>query len=398
MTFFGITVTLIVLPLISAARIQLIDITPEEAQRLITQQSLDLRYAKKLDEGSAVGRSYNGKIIDSDGEFTEETYEANQFHGQDGLGRAIFGYTDNNQARLEARNANGEVRGQYQYIDAWGNDIQVQYWVDSLGFHQTDNHPQYDLQPVTETPEVKQAREEHERLWKAAARLNGIDPDANGFYNSHADKLDSDENGELDGQVSNQHQSLARYPILPYSKHIGPNNAKFFGKVDGDSVIVESSSNNNENRVRFARQQQDQIEEVTSEPRGFFYSFDYPVPYIVERNSKLRRGEQEAQGSERISSLIDFRAFEDNKIEASKTEVQAELRTERPNVTQRIQEPVLPLEVHDTQTSPKQQVSEASESIKLNKVPSIEEVRGEISSPKPVASRSRGSVKFSRKS
>jgi hypothetical protein len=72
---------------------------------------LDLRYATKLGEGSAAGRSYNGKIIDSD-DYAEEIYEANQFHGQDGLGRAIFGYTDNQQSRLEARNANGEVRGE----------------------------------------------------------------------------------------------------------------------------------------------------------------------------------------------------------------------------------------------------------------------------------------------
>jgi hypothetical protein len=62
--------------------------------RLLALQSLDLRYATKLSEGSASGRSYNGKIIDSDD-----------------LGRAIFGYTDNQQSRLEARNVNGEVRG-----------------------------------------------------------------------------------------------------------------------------------------------------------------------------------------------------------------------------------------------------------------------------------------------
>lgn len=73
---------------------------------------MDLRYATKLSEGSAVGRSYNGKIIDGD-DYAEEIYDANQFHGQDGLGRAIFGYTDNQQSRLEARNANGEVRGEF---------------------------------------------------------------------------------------------------------------------------------------------------------------------------------------------------------------------------------------------------------------------------------------------
>lgn len=72
-----------------------------------------MRYSKKLSESTAAGRSYNGKIIDSD-DYTEEIYEANQFHGQDGLGRYIFGYTDNQQARLEARNVNGEVRGVHE--------------------------------------------------------------------------------------------------------------------------------------------------------------------------------------------------------------------------------------------------------------------------------------------
>lgn len=71
-------------------------------------QSLDLRYATKLSE-----RAYDGK---DDGDYIEETYEANQFHGQDGLGRAIFGYTDNQQSRLEARNVNGEVRGKKKYF------------------------------------------------------------------------------------------------------------------------------------------------------------------------------------------------------------------------------------------------------------------------------------------
>lgn len=100
------------IPLVFSAKIQLLDITPEEAQKLITQQSLDLRYATKLSEGPvSAGRSYKGMVVDDNPDYTEEIYEANQFHGADGLGRAIFGYTDNQQARLEARNVNGEVRG-----------------------------------------------------------------------------------------------------------------------------------------------------------------------------------------------------------------------------------------------------------------------------------------------
>lgn len=68
---------------------------------------MDLRYATKLSERATDGR-------DGD-DYVEETYEANQFHGQDGLGRAIFGYTDNQQSRLEARNVNGEVRGKTNF-------------------------------------------------------------------------------------------------------------------------------------------------------------------------------------------------------------------------------------------------------------------------------------------
>lgn len=75
-------------------------------------QSLDLRYSNKIGEASAAGKAYNGRIIDSD-DYTEEVYDANQFHGQDGLGRFVFGHSDNQQARLEAGNANGEVRGNY---------------------------------------------------------------------------------------------------------------------------------------------------------------------------------------------------------------------------------------------------------------------------------------------
>lgn len=73
-------------------------------------QSLDLKYANKLSESSAAGKIYNGKVVDS-ADYTEEVYDANQFHGQDGLGRFVFGHADNQQARLEAGNVNGEVRG-----------------------------------------------------------------------------------------------------------------------------------------------------------------------------------------------------------------------------------------------------------------------------------------------
>jgi hypothetical protein len=79
-----------------------------------------LRYATKLSERTANGND--------GGDYVEETYEANQFHGQDGLGRAIFGYTDNQQSRLEARNVNGEVRGKRKYSRSEKSIIWCFFW------------------------------------------------------------------------------------------------------------------------------------------------------------------------------------------------------------------------------------------------------------------------------
>lgn len=227
--------------------------------------------------------------------------------------------------------------------------------MDSLGFHQTDNHPTYDLQPVTETPEVKKARKEHERLWKAAARNNGADFDSNDLYNPNAERLENenyDDDQELEGQVSNQHQSLARYPVLPYSKHIAPENAKRFGKVIDDSVIVES----NEIRSRFARQHQNE-EEVTSEPRGFFYKFDYPVPFIAARNARSKRfPDALTSDNEEISAR--------NRINNSNVSSQKPLEHAGiQRVSQSIVDGAVPEdEVHDVQTSPKQKIVSGKES------------------------------------
>lgn len=162
------------------------NLSPDEARNYLEQQSLDLKYAKLLEEHPIpFGRSnegprqywYQGRMIDNPDDYIEEVYEANQFHGQDGEGRALFGYTDHNQARVEAINGVGDVRGSYKYIDPFGEEIEVKYWADSLGFHQTDNRPVIELTPVTETPEVRAAREAHLKAWEEAAALAANSPD-----------------------------------------------------------------------------------------------------------------------------------------------------------------------------------------------------------------------------
>lgn len=273
------------------------------------------------------------------------------------------------------------ITGQYRYMDPWGNDIEVQYWSDSLGFHQTDNRPKFDIQPVTETPEVRAAREEHERLWKEAARLNGIDADSNGYYNT--------DNDDLEGQVSNENEKVARYPLLSYTKHISSDNAEDFGDVRDDSVIVEATGKR-EARSRFARQQ-DNVEEVTSEPRGFFYSFDYAVPHINDHGSARNiegqssdnietysrtnadNEETEAGDEQRISAKIaagilsddevhdaqihpkqkaQFKLKEDLRLSAK---ISAGLLSEDERTSVKINDGLIPEdEVHDTQIHPKQ--------------------------------------------
>lgn len=174
------------MPAVLSYRIQEINLKPEEAQDYLSKQVLDIKYAPYLGEheipylrsGEAPRQYYyKGRLIDNPNDFIEEEYLANQFHGQDGLGRAIYGYQDWNQGKFEAINADGDVRGSYKYINPNGDEIEVKYWADSLGFHHEDNIPKVELKPVTETPAVRKAREEHERLWKEAAAAASENPD-----------------------------------------------------------------------------------------------------------------------------------------------------------------------------------------------------------------------------
>lgn len=216
--------------------------------------------------------------------------------------------------------------------------------------------------------------------------MNGVDPDRNDLYNSNADRLDDDNNNEdenLDGQVSNQHQSLSRYPILPYTEHIAPGNAKGFGKVVEDSVIVEPRIN--EARARFARQQ-GEAEEVTSEPRGFFYSFDYQVPFIVDRNAKLKQVEEsEAQASDNFERLIDVRTDDNNSIGTGTVAAPVEAETESDIRVKAL--PVAEVQVHDVATI--KRAPSVSEKIRDGYIPP-DEVHDAQNNPKF----QRGSVRF----
>nr|XP_019527246.2 uncharacterized protein LOC109399262 [Aedes albopictus] len=344
--------------LLLAGRIQLVNLEPEEAQRYITQQSLDLRYAKKLGEhplgyfrniqDPEAKFYHNGRLIDNPEDYVEEAYEASQFHGQDGLGRAMFGYTDHNQARLEARNANGEVRGSYQYMDPFGQEVVVQYWSDSLGFHQFDNRPEVVLEPVTDTPEVREARIAHLKAWEEAAQLSRSGKPISSLNNKPVQNSVDEEEDEIVGALSNQHQALARYPSLPYTDHISPNNAP---AASNDAVVVEAQRNlkkrQNEESVQGAT---DEEEEPKYDPKGFFYSFEYPVYNIVQSEAARARSQKVKRSNQPESVSI----VEEPKPEVKGSPVAEDNRVSLKAIQNGEQ---LVAAVHDVQVSPKQKLT-----------------------------------------
>ncbi|KAJ6641553.1 Cuticle protein 6 [Pseudolycoriella hygida] len=195
----------------------------------------------------------------------------------------MFGYSDWNQGRLEARNANGEVRGSYQYVDPYGEDVIVNYWSDRLGFHQMDNRPKLVMNPVTETPEVQAARAAHEKAWAAAAAAARLNPDPmSDVYNANSNKLDeeqseADQAMEIISGVANQQQ---RFPNLPYNNELQEDEE---GAFSHDSIVIESKGEARSNeKLSKLRTENNDEEEEPSNPRGFFYNFDYPVQLILE--------------------------------------------------------------------------------------------------------------------
>lgn len=218
----------------------LLNLTPEEAQRYIDGSNSFLKYAPSLGAAGPLPtdhKSYfRGEPIDKPEQFVSETFLANQFHGQNGLGQAKFGYSDWNQARVENINAHGKTEGSYQY-DTNGETYEVKYWADSSGFHRTDNHPLVQPEPVTDTPEVKAAILAHQKAWEEAAAANKVE---------------------------------AKFPVQPKAAHEGG--------------AVEPQADGSDEKYKYVHQEEPYVHDgPTYPPRGFFYNIDYPVHLITEK-------------------------------------------------------------------------------------------------------------------
>jgi len=91
-----------------------------------------------------------------------------QYHAQDELGQASHGYAYPGQAAAEVRDAAGNVRGSYAYINPNGEEIRVNYVAGHGGFRAESNAlpvaPAATLvgpAPVQDTPEVVAAKAAH---------------------------------------------------------------------------------------------------------------------------------------------------------------------------------------------------------------------------------------------
>ncbi|XP_071537550.1 uncharacterized protein [Panulirus ornatus] len=95
----------------------------------------------------------------------------NQFHAQDEFGQYSFGYNGGFNTRNEMRDAFGNVRGSYNYLDADGK-VQTQHYVaDALGFRVSGtNLPEAIAAEYLDYAEdVAAARAEHLAAHEAAA-------------------------------------------------------------------------------------------------------------------------------------------------------------------------------------------------------------------------------------
>lgn len=97
---------------------------------------------------------------------------ANQYHGQDGLGSYLYGYSVPDIAKTEKKKAHGDLKGAYQYINGGGQEIKVQYWDDGTGFHQIDNLPEVLPKQVEDSPDVQAAKQEFFKRWHEEAERN----------------------------------------------------------------------------------------------------------------------------------------------------------------------------------------------------------------------------------
>jgi hypothetical protein len=102
------------------------------------------------------------------------SHTATQYHAQDELGQASFGYAHPGQAASNLRDGFGNQIGSYAYINPEGKEVRVSYTADSRGFRVLSNNLPVAPAQIVDTPEVSKAKADHAAA--IAAAKSGVAP------------------------------------------------------------------------------------------------------------------------------------------------------------------------------------------------------------------------------
>lgn len=254
-----------------SAEVRLIDLEPTDAQQIIERQDQSLNYAPKIDTNVPAVRFLGNEPH----HVLEDIYLARQYHGQDGVGGYLYGYNIPDIAKTEKKKAGGDLTGAYNYINGDGKEIKVQYWDDGTGFHQIDNVPQIAPKQVDDSPEVKAAKEKFLARWHEEAERNSH-PLPNP-YDAHQVYTQQTSQYPQLRQYSQYQQQQQQQP--GYQQYYQPNQVDYSGQSSDKRDVYAPAQN----------RQQDEEEDTTGPPKGFFYSFDYPVGIIVQKEGLVRK-------------------------------------------------------------------------------------------------------------
>jgi hypothetical protein len=160
-----------------------------------------------------------------------------QYHAQDELGQASYGYAHPGQAHAAVRDAFGNVRGSYAYVGADGKEVRTNYVADHNGFRVESNAlpvgpavpPAPVLvgpAPVVDTPEVAEARAAHFKAIEEAKARNAEADKKDAAEGSNAEETKDNNKGDAaevleapkaDEAKKSRRRRAVVYPTLTYS-------------------------------------------------------------------------------------------------------------------------------------------------------------------------------------
>ena len=211
-----------------------------------------------------------------------------QYHAQDFLGQASYGFAHPGQAAAHYRDALGNQVGSYAYINPEGKEVMVSYTADSRGFRVLSNDlpvaPVVELkspEPVQETPEVAEAK----------AKLFALQKEASASRTKRQVPV-------YPAALPYTPYAPAFYPgVLPAIKHVAPwvSPAPLFAKTTLKTVTAEAdpSAKTPADTTKFDLKEKsfDVVTPVAYPyaPYGYTYPFAAPAATPVEVSRKKRQ-------------------------------------------------------------------------------------------------------------